>query len=62
MKFLKVPNCTSQFCKSVVIGLGFLPLKSADARGAGMRDEPLRMSAWEATCNDLVGRTAEILC
>ena len=45
-----------------MIGLGFLPLKSADARGAGTRDEPLRMSAWEATCNDLIGRTAEILC
>ena len=24
-------------------------LKSADVRGAGTRDEPLRTSAWEAT-------------
>ena len=26
----------------------FFPLKSADVRGAGTRDEPLRTSAWEA--------------
>ena len=32
-----------------MIGLRFFPLKSADARGAGTRDEPLRKSAWEAT-------------
>ena len=32
-----------------MIGLRFFPLKSADARGAGTRDEPLRTSAWEAT-------------
>ena len=31
-----------------MIGLRFFPLKSADVRGAGTRDEPLRMSAWEA--------------
>ena len=30
----------------------FFPLKSADVRGAGTRDEPLRTSAWEA--KDLV--------
>ena len=28
---------------------GFFSLKSADARGAGTRDEPLRTSKWEAT-------------
>ena len=32
-----------------MIGLRFFPLKSADARGVGTRDEPLRTSAWEAT-------------
>ena len=32
-----------------MIGLRFFPLKSADVRGAGTRDEPLRTSAWEAT-------------
>ena len=26
----------------------FFPLKSADVRGAGTRDEPLGTSAWEA--------------
>ena len=26
----------------------FFPLKSADVRGAGTRDKPLRTSAWEA--------------
>ena len=31
-----------------MIGLRCFPLKSADARGAGTRDEPLRTSAWEA--------------
>ena len=31
-----------------MIGLRFFPLKSADVRGAGTRDEPLRTSAWEA--------------
>ena len=31
-----------------MIGLRFFPLKSADVRGAGMRDEHLRTSAWEA--------------
>ena len=34
--------------ESAVIGLRFFPLKSADVRGAGTRDEPLRTSAWEA--------------
>ena len=29
-----------------MIGLRFFPLKSADVRGAGTRDEPLRTSAW----------------
>ena len=29
--------------------LRFLPIVSADVRGAGTRYEPLRMSAWEAT-------------
>ena len=32
-----------------MIGLRFFPLKSADVRGAGTRDEHLRTSAWEAT-------------
>ena len=32
-----------------MIGLCFLPLDSADASRAGTSDEPLRMSAWEAT-------------
>ena len=31
-----------------MIGLRFFPLKSADVRGAGTRDEPLRTSACEA--------------
>ena len=31
-----------------MIGLRFFPLKSADVRGAGTRDEPLRTSAWKA--------------
>ena len=31
-----------------MIGLRFFSLKSADVRGAGTRDEPLRKSAWEA--------------
>ena len=31
-----------------MIGLRLFPLKSADVRGAGTRDEPLRTSAWEA--------------
>ena len=31
-----------------MIGLRFFSLKSADVRGAGTRDEPLRTSAWEA--------------
>ena len=31
-----------------MIGLPFFPLKSADVRGAGTRDEPSRTSAWEA--------------
>ena len=42
------PKCTSQIWKSVVIGLLFFPLKLADVRGEGTRDEPLRTSAWEA--------------
>ena len=29
-----------------MIGLRLFPLKSADARGAGTREEPLRTSAW----------------
>ena len=33
---------------SAVIGLRFFPLKSADVRGAGTREAPLRTSAWEA--------------
>ena len=48
-KFLKVQKSTSQIWKSAVIGLRFFPLKSADVRGAGTRDEPLRTSAWEAS-------------
>ena len=32
-----------------MIGLRFFPLKPADVRGTGTRDEPLRTSAWEAT-------------
>ena len=43
------PKCTSKIWKSVVIGLRFFPLKSADVRGAGTRDEPLRTSAWKAS-------------
>ena len=39
---------TSQIWKSAVIGLRFFPLKSADVRGAGTREEPLRTSASEA--------------
>ena len=31
-----------------MIGPRFFPLKSADVRGAGTRDEPLRTSAWKA--------------
>ena len=31
-----------------MIGLRFFPLKSADVRGAGTREEPLKTSAWEA--------------
>ena len=31
-----------------MIGLRFFPLKSADVRGAGMCDEALRTSAWQA--------------
>ena len=31
-----------------MIGVRFFPLKPADVRGAGTRDEPLRTSAWEA--------------
>ena len=35
-----------------MIGLRFFfPLKSADVRGAGTRDEPLRTSGWEAIPN-----------
>ena len=32
-----------------MIGLRFFPLKSADVRGVGKRDKPLRTSAWEAS-------------
>ena len=31
-----------------MIGLRFFPPKSADVRGAGTPDEPLRTSAWKA--------------
>ena len=31
-----------------MIGLCFFPLRSADVRGAGTCDEPLRTSVWEA--------------
>ena len=31
-----------------MIGLRFFPVKSAEVRGAGTRDEPLTTSAWEA--------------
>ena len=31
-----------------MIGLHFFPVKSAEVRGAGTREEPLRTSAWEA--------------
>ena len=37
-----------------MIGLRFLPLKSADVRGAGTCDEPLRKSAWEANQSQAV--------
>ena len=42
-----------------MIGLCFFALKSADVRGAGTRDEPLRMSAWEARQKRLL--KAEVL-
>ena len=32
-----------------MLGLRFFPLKSADVRGAGTLDEPLRASAWESS-------------
>ena len=49
LPFLELgPKCTSHIWKSAVIGLCFFALKSADVRGAGTRDEPLRMSTWEA--------------
>ena len=32
-----------------MIGLRFFPFKSADVRGAGTHDKPLRTSAWEAS-------------
>ena len=35
-----------------MIGVRFFPLKSADVRGAGTRDEPLRTSAWEVIRTD----------
>ena len=35
--------------RSSLGSLRFLPIVSADIRGAGARYEPLRMSAWEAT-------------
>ena len=48
-KLLKVQSALPRsIWKSAVIGLRFFPLKSADVRGAGTRDEPLRTSAWEA--------------
>ena len=37
-----------------VIGLRYFPLKSADVRGAGTCDEPLRMSAWEAAVEQAI--------
>ena len=48
-KISQGPKCTSQIWKCAVIGLRFLPLDSADISGAGMCDEPLGTSAWEAT-------------
>ena len=36
--FFTRPKCTSQIWKSALIGLRFLPLKSADVRGAGTRE------------------------
>ena len=36
-----------------MIGQRYFPLKSADVRGAGSRDEPLRMSAGEAKLRKL---------
>ena len=36
-----------------MIGLRFFPFKSADVRGAGTRDEPLRISAAEAKYYDI---------
>ena len=43
-----------------MIGLRFFPLKSADVRGSGTRDEPLREPMWEAShllyTEDLVPR------
>ena len=35
--------------RSSLGSLRFLPLVSADIRGAGERYEPLRLSAWDAT-------------
>ena len=35
-----------------MIGIRFFLLTSADVRGAGTRDEPLRTSAWEAIRTD----------
>ena len=35
-----------------MIGLRFFPLKSADVRGTGTRDQPLRTSALEASTVD----------
>ena len=47
-RFSEGPKCTSKIRKSAVIGLRFFPLTSADVRGAGTREEPLRTSVWEA--------------
>ena len=41
-----------------MIGLRFFPLKSADVRGAGTRDEPLRTSAWEASLKEVTTMTS----
>ena len=42
-----------------MIGLRFFPLKSADVRGAGTRDEPLRTSTSEAKSYVNYNRTGQ---
>ena len=51
-KFFQGRKCTSQIWKCAVIGLSFYhSIQQTFVRlGAGTRDEPVRTSAWEATC------------